>query len=409
VRDRFPLFLAGALALGGGLVVLLTWGARRGDFAGPLSTHRSQPGGARALYLLLDAAGPEVRRRTQELTLLEPGQHLVLLGVPGVADEARDWPDGGAPRSTWRRESLSEEEVQALLAHAAAGATVVAALEGPFSVSLAGPLGVYLEAPEDAELRTLVVAQPSRWVDGVERVESKVATWLWAPPEALPLLEDQVSGQVAATAVPYGSGTVVLLGTPALAMNEALPLADNARLWVALGRRATAQGGVLAFDEYHHGFRGTRSTGALAGRFGLHVALAQLLLGVVAWALSLRRFGQPAAPPEEARVGALDHLKAQSRLYQAGRHVGHAALQLVLSLSHELAGRAGTPGGSVEQVSAGLRRRGRVDLGTQLTRLHGLAQATEDEADLLEVAALTAQVRQQLVVRKPSPRLSQAG
>lgn len=413
MRDRFPLLFLGGLLLLGALGAFLLHGARRGAFAERGSTFRSEPDGARALYLLLQEAGAPVERAQVDFERLTPGRALALLGVrfagelgPGAAD-ADAGVDLTGPRSLAATLGESFEitghETDALLAHVRAGATVLYAPATADTGPLLSALGV-TQRPADASLglRTLVPAQPSRWVQGVERVEARVQAFLELPPGAVPLLLDAHLEQVAAAVVPLGEGRVVVLGAPALAENQTLALADNARLWHALAATA-AREGPLSFDEYHHGFTNQRSVGEFAARAGLHLAAAQLLLGVMAWALSLRRFGRPRLPAEAQRLGSADALAATARLYREGRHVGHAAAVIARQLAAELAPLAGV-GGHAEgsALEEALAQRGRGELAHALRDVAGAATTAKTEADLQRVARLAALARSRL--HAPHPR-----
>ena len=168
-----------------------------------------------------------------------------------------------------------------------------------------------------------------------------------------------------AAVVPYGAGKVLVVGAPELAMNQALARADNAQFW--LSALSALGPGPYEFDEHHHGFTNERSVVDFARRYGLHFAVAQLLLGLCLWAVALKRFGRPRAPPESARVGATDALFAMSRLYREGRHHGFAASLITRGLTQELALHAGLPAHApATSVAEGLAARGREDLANGL-------------------------------------------
>ena len=83
MRDRFPLIVAAVL----GFAVVSVWlfgeAGRRGSFAEPMSTYRSEPDGARALFLLAQRMGIPVERRhvdLRDLAATKTGA-LALLGV----------------------------------------------------------------------------------------------------------------------------------------------------------------------------------------------------------------------------------------------------------------------------------------------------------------------------------------
>lgn len=420
--DRFPLVLVGGVLLLAVLGGFVMQGARRGSFADRLSTFRSEPDGARGLYLLLDEARLPVARHQTDLTVIDPGQNLVLLGVSfagehgddkaafdgsdaGVsADDADQDPDEDADEDqrarghqAFRSPPVRKEETEKLLEHVRNGATVVYAPASFRDNALLEALDVYL-VRVDATLgqRTLVPAQPSRYTRGVQKVEAKVKAWLDLPPGAVPLLVDEAWDEVVVGLLPWGQGRFVILGAPELAMNRTLGLADNAQLWRSLAQ-TVGETGPLAFDEYHHGFTGDRSMGEFAARYGLQYAFAQLMIGVAFWALALRRFGRPTAPKEELRLGSTDALFATSRLYREGRHHTHASASIARELAAEMATRAGVSGRSTPaEIGAALEVRGRRDLARALLDVARAAAQTSTEHDVRDVARLAALARQHL-------------
>ncbi|MFZ5441637.1 MAG: DUF4350 domain-containing protein [Myxococcota bacterium] len=423
MRDRFPLLLVGGVALLGVLGWFMLQGARRGGFADQLSTFKSEPDGARGLFLLLSESGLPVTRHQQDLKLIPAERNLILLGTrfareQGFDKTAFDGSDAGVdPKddeaddaefrarglNAMRSPPISDDESEKLLEHVRNGATLIFAPASYRDPKLLEDLDVFLERT-DASLavRTLVPAQPSRYVQGVQRVVTRVRAFLDLPPGAVPLLIDDTFDKPVAAMVPYGQGRVILLGAPELAMNKNLGVADNARFWLSL---VSALDGPVAFDEFHHGFTGDRSMGEFAARYGLHYAVAQLLLGVALWALALRRFGRPRAPAEELRVGSTDALFATSRLYREGKHHAHAAASIVRHLAAELALRAGVSGrAEVAEIGAALELRGRKDLASALLAVGQAARSTDSDADVERVAALAATARKlNQHQRKPSP------
>ncbi len=429
MRDRFPLVLIGFLVLLGSLGSFLLDSARRGAFADPLSTFRSARDGARGLYLLLEDTQLPVARQQESLEVLERGRGLALLGVRfAEAGDARpsrtgfsrqrdggldDGDDEGLTdeeREEFRHRGFNalrappvgEEEGQKLIEHLRNGATVLYVPATAAQDPLLDAVGVHLTKAEKAlDVRTLAPAQPTRWTTGVERVEAKVVAFLDLPDDALPLLVDEQLDLIAAAAVPYGQGRLVVITAPELAMNQALGRADNAQFWKSVVREATRPG-PLAFDEFHHGFTAERSMGAFAARYGLQFAAGQLLLGVIAWAAALRRFGRPRAPAEESRIAATDVLSATSRLYREGRHHGHAAGVIARQLAAELARVAAvSPRASPTDVSAALEARGRSALAHGLLDVTRLAHAAAHERDVFEVARKAALVRTHLATPAP--------
>ncbi len=427
MRDRFPLVMIGGLVLLGVLGAFVLKGAARGAFADRLSTYRSEPDGARALYLLADETWQlPVTRGQQSFEAIDEKQNLVLLGVDlselSVLEEEEEGPrkknpfsrpDGGFAgadddpeaeeddKGRYRAVEVSASEREKLLAHIRGGATVVYVPWGSKENPLLSALDIHVwHADRSLGLRTLEPAQPSPFTAGVERVEAKVHGYFDLPAGSIPLLQDSVLKEYVAGVVPYGQGRLVVIGAPHLAMNEALALADNAQLWRST-LRTVAKTGPVAFDEYHHGFTGDRSIASFAARYGVQFAIAQLILGVCLWAGALRRFGRPKPPPEDVRVGGTDALFATSRLYREGRHFGHAAVEIVKQLTAELSQLVGLPARSdARDVAAALTARGRADLANLLADLHTRSQTASSDADVLEVARRAAAARKIMARRK---------
>jgi len=422
VRDRFPLLLIAGFVLIGVLGSTLFRNASRGEFAGELSTYRSEAKGARALYLLAEESGLPVAREKRDLQDIEPDAALVLLGVratplseetehlaakalKGHTDGGTDGSADGGTEERERAGTLDEilhgnaftaEEQEKVLEHVKEGHTLVYVPYSKDPDRILDAVNVRLETPPEMKpaLRTLVPARPTPYTLGVERVEAELKYALSFDLNTAPLLVDDQTGAYAAAVAPYGNGRVVVLGTPELAMNPALTRADNARLWLSLLSAARGPKDRLRFDEYHHGFREGRSVAAFAARYGLHFAVAQLLFGLCLWAASLRRFGRPHAPPEQVRVGGADVLSAAGRLYRAGKHHAHAAQLIAEGLSQDLASPAGLPlRARPEEVEAGLRGRGRADLAAGLAEVGERARSAKSDHDVLETARTAARVR----------------
>jgi len=420
VRDRFPLLLVGFLVFVAVLGSFLVTGARRGAFADRLSTFRSEPDGARALYLVLEQQHRKVQRLQKSLEHVEPGRALVLLGVRFEGEHTKgtaafDGSDGGVDPAKEEQEAeeledfdargfsalraplIGKEEREKLLEHVKNGGTLIYAPWGAHENPLLEAVGVSLvKAAAKLEVRTLVAAQPSRFTSGLERVETPVQAFLELPPGAVPLLVDELLEQPVVALVPWGQGRVIVIGAPELAMNKRLALADNALFWSTLSAEVAGER-PLSFDEYHHGFTGQPSMGEFAARYGLQYAVAQLLLGVALWALALKRFGRQRDPARELRVGATDALAATSRIYREGKHHPHAAEAIVKELAAELAAKAGVSGRSTPtEISAALQLRGRADLARALLDVFAAAQQTHTDAELQQVARLSALARRHL-------------
>ena len=414
MRDRFPLLVVGGLLFTVILGAFLLRGAARGGFADTLSTYRAAPDGARGLYLLVEESGLPAVRRASDLQLIdgESTSTLILLAVE--LEDSREDDEDEALLATERGEGLEDEEVpheglnalhanelnederEKLLEHVKAGHTLVYVPWGSRENPLLDALNVKLTMAETSlPMRTLVPPLPSPYTLGVERVEAKVQAYLSLPDDAVVLLEDAQLERPVAAVVSYGLGRVLVVGAPELAMNRALSRADNAQFW--LSTLAALGPGPYEFSEFHHGFTNERSVVDFARRHGLHFAVAQLLLGVALWSLSLKRFGRPRPPPESVRVGATDALFAMSRLYREGRHHAFAAGLIAKGLTQELALYAGLPAHSpANKVAEGLAERGLEDLSQGLRAIARRSEETSGDKELQQLASRAAELRNRI-------------
>lgn len=414
MRDRFPLLVVGGLLLTALLGNLLLRGASRGGFADTLSTYRASEGGARALYLLLEESGLPAVRRSADLQVLdkESNATVILLAVE-VEGSREDDPDEtllaverdegleseDVPReglNSFKAQELSEDEREKLLAHVKAGHSLVYVAWGSRENPLLDALKVKLSKVDTTlPMRTLVPPLPTPYTLGVERVEAKVQSFLVLPSDGVAVLQDAQLERPVAAVVPYGLGKVLVVGAPELAMNQALARADNAQFWLSTLRALGP--GPYEFSEFHHGFTNQRSIVDFARRYGLQFAVAQLLLGVALWSISLKRFGRPRPPPESVRVGATDALFAMSRLYREGGHHPFAAGLIARGLTQDLALYAGLPAhASVSAVAQGLQARSREDLSQALRAIVRHAEETQNDKDLQQLAARAAELRNRI-------------
>ncbi|MDY7225499.1 DUF4350 domain-containing protein [Hyalangium rubrum] len=414
MRDRFPLLVVGGLVMTVILGSFLLRGASRGGFADTLSTYRAAQDGARALFVLAEESGLPVTRRAADLQLLDEESTatvlLLAVEVEGSREDDLDetllasekdskLEDEEVPHeglNALHAAELTKDEREKLLEYVKAGHTLVYVPWGSKENPLLDALQVKLaKADISLQMRTLVPPQPTPYTLGVERVEAKVQAYLTLPNDAVLLLEDAQLERPVAAVVPYGLGKVLVVGAPELAMNQALARADNAQFWLsalnALGP------GPYEFSEFHHGFTNERSVVDFARRYGLHFAVAQLLLGVALWAVALKRFGRPRPPPEAVRVGATDALFAMSRLYREGRHHSFAAGLISKGLTQELALYAGLPAHSApSSVAEGLTARGREDLSQGLRAIARRSEEIASDKELQQLASRAAELRNRI-------------
>lgn len=113
--------------------------------------------------------------------------------------------------------------------------------------------------------------------------------------------------------VPFGSGEIVYLADPFIVSNGGINLIDNAQLAV----NTVASGdGLIAFDEYHHGY-GTNNNRFIQYFAGTPVVAIFLqlaaLLGLILFSQS-RRFARALPEREPNRLSKLEYVAAMAEL-----------------------------------------------------------------------------------------------
>jgi hypothetical protein len=117
---------------------------------------------------------------------------------------------------------------------------------------------------------------------------------------------------------PYGSGRIVLLSDPYIVANNGIGRADN--LMLALNAVA-GSGGVIAFDEFHHGRPATHNAlfQYFSGTPVLAICAQLALIGIaVVWSQG-RRFARPLPLPQVDRRSKLEFVASMAELQQRAR------------------------------------------------------------------------------------------
>lgn len=114
---------------------------------------------------------------------------------------------------------------------------------------------------------------------------------------------------------PYGSGQIVLLSDPYIVSNGGINLVDNAQLAINI---VAADGGIIAFDEYHQGF-GSGNNRLLTYFEGTPVIAFLLqffaLIALIFFTQS-RRFARPLPADEPNRLSKLEYVSAMAQLQE---------------------------------------------------------------------------------------------
>jgi len=350
-----------------GLVLLLVaataLSARPSSSLPPLSVRSSEPGGARALALWLEALGFQVEELATEPFAVDPALHTLYVLAPtarfddDAVEAVASWVGGG-------------------------GHLVVVATGGPRALLERFGLTVRFAGDRAAEA---TAAQPLLLQPPVERV--RVDSWeqIEGADGLAPWL---VAGdRVVLGSRPYGAGEVVVLAALRPLSNEGL--ADTASAALALNLVSRLPPGArVAFDEYHHGFvRGaTRSLWQLllANYWGWAIIYAVALGYLYLW-LRGRRFGPPLVPAPAARRSVGEYVASLGALYRRAGQRGYVADRLADQLKHELATGLGLnarlPDAAFAQAVADRRATAPDPLANTLARLR--AGGRLGERDLL--------------------------
>jgi hypothetical protein len=117
---------------------------------------------------------------------------------------------------------------------------------------------------------------------------------------------------------PFSEGRVIILADPFIVANNGISMADNSRLAVNL---VTSRSGIIAFDEYHHGY-GTNNNQFFQyfeGTPVIAIFIQCALLIALVFISQSRRFARPIPEPEPNRLSKLEYVSAMAELQQRTR------------------------------------------------------------------------------------------
>jgi len=319
----FGTLLAGVL-----LVSLAAQPARdeRRQSAG--STFEAGTDGARALYEYLDRAGLHPSRVETADLVTPPGAALVILDA-----------------------ELEPGEVEDLLGRVRAGLSLFVASRNPDS-ELWDALD--LEISTSGAPGRVGTAWPAADVQDVSRVEVETAaravlgenddeTGTMTGAGWVELLADDTGA--AAVSRRLGAGEIVVLLDPTVVSNAGLPKGHNLRFADASLRRLSGDGGLLVFDEFHHGHGFERTVTGWLGRAGLLPAawLTMAIIAIDALRRNRSRLGPPRPPPEPERRAVREFVGSYAGLLLASGHRAYAVRALERQLRRRLQDELGIP------------------------------------------------------------------
>ena len=283
------------------------------------SVASARPGGWKALYLLLRQRGIAAER---------------------VERAPSDWPEDLRVMVTGEEYAASrwtEREARTALRWVAEKRTLIL-LTGR-SNELLDQLRLRVRAG-DRSNATLFPLQPAPFLSGVDALQVPGKDRFGnVPSGGVPLFRDE---RPAVLLLRHGGGTIVAVSDPAVADNEHLVQADNARFLTGLIGVYAGSGGRVGFDEFHQGYQMADSFWDAVGRPGQLVAW-QLLVLVLLLAYSAgRRFGLPRPLPAPARVSS-EYVASLADLYRRARAADAALEGVYLSFWRDLCRAVGLP------------------------------------------------------------------
>jgi len=297
------------------------------------SAYDDGPGGAGTLRRFLEAMGARTATIEGDTFSIEPDTRVVL--ILGAI------------------ETITANDAERLRAFVRAGGTVVLATDLAFlergALDLFGVRPGGFAAPGRHALAAVAFADPPARALLIDRGISV------GGPRTTVLAGDDRSPLIVATK--EGSGLFIAVGSLGPFLGSGLGEADNARVVLNLVKPALA-GGLVAFDEYHHGSHPTNELLVLVQNTWPGRALAFVVIATFLYLLlSGRRIGPPVPLVVRPARSSLEYIRGFAGLV---RRSGRGEIA---------------------------RRRLRADLQRGLARVYGLDPATPFDRVLATVAA----------------------
>jgi len=389
VRARdFPWTEVVVLAIAGAIVLSLFYeGYRRQEASAPrydtFSSFDAHSGGYRAWYELLGREGMHVERFEQRPAFLDSSVGTLIV-APNLNElELRSEKSGD---QTGIPQAIDFDNLQTWVK---SGGHLVWITDGHWD----GDLDLNTDSKGVADSDTAVTVALAPQTDGVNAVSGTSSLRVHGSLAYVPLIADSAGAVVAQRRL--GKGSITVVTDQSLFDNKQLTQADNARLAYDL---AAGGSGVVAFDEYVHGYASGSSWWTILPKpvqAGLIVIGAGLLLLLLGTAL---RFGPTARLPETSERTSAEYLSSMAQLLARGHAARKALRDLVaITLSDVAAGLGLTDRASIRDIVARVQvsQDGEVRAAQleELDRLRMLPAPTDK--DLLRAAQLCAALRKE--------------
>jgi hypothetical protein len=346
------------------------------------SSYRASPYGTLAFYTLLKESGYPVMRLETPFT--ELGRRGDVSAVVVIAPPARYNP--------------SMEEFESLIAWVEGGGLLVI-IDREIDLGF-DELAVKTERPAaPAQVRPL---QPTTYVRGIDSVAlSDFASRLKVTSPGVTYHMGDDKAAVLAD-VSLGQGRVLMLTDPYAVANNGIARADNAVL--ALNFFAVRRQGLIAFDEYHHGFRSSEGGGVMSYFRGTPVPWMMAQAALIAVLLVYtrgRRFTRPLPLPKERRTTNLEFVSSMANITRLARATDLAMQSIYSEFRNRLCRYSGLPmRAETSRLAAAAARRAGMDekdLASLLARCEAVARGEQtSDSELLSLVTRIREIEARL-------------
>jgi hypothetical protein len=186
--------------------------------------------------------------------------------------------------------------------------------------------------------------QPTLYSDGVENLKlSKFASRVTVESQATIYHYGDDKGAVLAD-TRVGEGRVLALTDPYVVANNGIAEADN--LMLAMNLFTNAPDGIIAFDEFHHGYGSSNSEGVLAYFEGKPVKWMFWQLALIAALLVYtygRRFARPVPLKRESRTTNLEFVSSMANITRLAKASDLAMQNIYSDFRNKLCRYSGLP------------------------------------------------------------------
>ncbi|MBP9664385.1 MAG: DUF4350 domain-containing protein, partial [Pyrinomonadaceae bacterium] len=311
------------------------------EFAADRSSYNSGPTGTQAYYTLLRETGRNAVRWQESPAALvtsegEKPHIFVIIGrlkrefTDADTESLLRWVSGGG-----RLVIIDRSPPEKLTTTTANWEIIVAESQAPAILSV-DPADQQQMTADTAAVKPVqpsiftqgvVAVQPSRFAasvrmerfaDGTDTSAKDADSSAVEPSQVAPVIHYPFADDGLVIDTPFGSGTIVFVADPYIVSNGGIALADNARLAINL---VNVNDGLIAFDEFHHGFGSdsNRFVQFFAGTPVVAIFLqAVFLAGLVFYSRS-RRFARAVPEPEADRLSKLEYVTAMAELQHRTR------------------------------------------------------------------------------------------